>query len=1285
MACGNIVETYRSYKDKMLAEGYPQSAIDSKWAETLLVKRTGSRRDVIASILSGIDENQDRIDVAVKHNGGTPKEQRLLDVKEEGEGFRVFLDNGSYFFPKNSVKSEKTAKGSYVEMPVMEMASTRQLGATRDDNFDEESRFEQQEADLLNDPSKAVELLERIDSLENNKEDVEHKEHLTKMLKMFTDGDLIPNTLVELDTQANKSGGSIRINFTDKSAKIKVAVASNQKVAGNEQSAVEKYVHEVGHAVSEFALNSKDPEIADATRRLRRLREQVRSSMPKADVIETLMPENSIDRVREEKIAEDLYNYMFDNTESGLSEFLVHSVTNKEMMKLLKGTKVYREKTKNKVKDFKNWFEYLSAQLADFYDRWLRRRRKEDFETAGNDLAVKLIMEISKANNKIIKRKNGFDKFAKFVDKLEKPLVDKIEGYTKELTDKEFPARPNKTASNIKHAKWAIKALQHMIYDKKSRHVAEHALSALGAKPEGVIQTYMNKFRDSDTLDTIVEKLGLESQKIDQKREVTANITELAIMDTFKEHPTDAEMGVMTTVGLESDLSTVYTDYDKAKLQELLEGDNTKLHKEIEKLEGELKSKVSDKRLYNYYVAQMNGLGYYTATHSANITQMLNAENIAKGLNRLIPIEDVDPEIVSQIDKISTLYGLKYTDVDQKKMFSDMLSKEPQAIDNFMATHQAFKEESDKKLFNQSPFLKIKGYTKEIYNEDVTMEIAPISEYLNMRKAGFKLQEELVKSPGDTSAEAMGIYINRGHMTQSYNRDALRLTDWNRRGTTLTDARSIGNERLSKRKAEVDIKRLNMQVDKLIKLQELGKYEFTTDNHVSDGLTPVINEYGNAIDFRYLMGKAKKRSMLDQDVRGPLVLARMHASIVDKVESKEHNKNVLDAIYADMEENYSSNNLYGKKNNKEYIVISESSPKKDIRELWKILPNDIKESFKSKGDRGVAVRRDMLYSYFGFRDMSIANSAPASILPGYTKHAIRVAEEMWKELVKISKVDIVIRTPMVLVGNVMSNFIYSIQTGESPVEVAKLQIRAVRDLREYIDMNRELIKLRMAKQAGNPLGLDVDKISSLEENLKSSPVSELMDAGMYQAIIEDIGLNEFKESNAWSKKLNDSLTKHRAPQFIKDGLETIYITDKTKVFKTLTTATQFSDFAARYAQFHLLKRKGVDKDVALKSVLDAFVNYNGNDKTSKYLNDIGLVMFTKYFQRIQRVINQTGSKHPLHFLLAILGQEFITGDLDEISDQSMFVKDMSNMMYNPLDHVMRAITPTAFEWAGVVN
>jgi hypothetical protein len=125
---------------------------------------------------------------------------------------------------------------------------------------------------------------------------------------------------------------------------------------------------------------------------------------------------------------------------------------------------------------------------------------------------------------------------------------------------------------------------------------------------------------------------------------------------------------------------------------------------------------------------------------------------------------------------------------------------------------------------------------------------------------------------------------------------------------------------------------------------------------------------------------------------------------------------------------------------------------------------------------------------------------------------------------------------------------------------------------------------------------------------------------------------------------------------------------------------QASDFAARYAQYHLMIEKGVEKEKAIKIVRDNYINYNKpNSKFLEWANQMGFVMFTKYFVRIQRVIRDYGKNHPAKVLLAFLGQEYVIGDIDDPIDQSALTKDIGNMVYNPADNLLRVFTPSTLE------
>jgi hypothetical protein len=473
----------------------------------------------------------------------------------------------------------------------------------------------------------------------------------------------------------------------------------------------------------------------------------------------------------------------------------------------------------------------------------------------------------------------------------------------------------------------------------------------------------------------------------------------------------------------------------------------------------------------------------------------------------------------------------------------------------------------------------------------------------------------------------------------------------------------------------------------------------------SSSLVPVFDEYGVATDYRYMMSKARKAKLLNQDVRGPLVLGRMHASIKDKEESKDFNVQVVDTILDDMSENFNGEKFGN--NSKEYIVVDENSNNKDIRELWRIIPKTVKldlqkrrgkitqeeidklqsglndsqtkglDYFRSTGK--IAVRRDLLSSYFGFRDMSIVDTKMAGYTPRTIKHLIRLTEMLWKELVKIAKVDIIIRTPAVLIGNIVSNFVLSVQFGMNPLDVLRLQIDGVRELKKYNDWNKELIQLEAAKKAGNLQGKNIDRIELLTGYMQDSAVRDLIDAGLFQAIVEDANVEDLKASSRFVRKIDEKLV--NAPAFMRTGFNYLYMTERTLPFKVMTTATQYSDFVARYALYNSMKNKGMKRDVALQKVTDAFINYGAPDsKLIQYLNDMGLVMFTKYFLRIQRVIRTGIADHPVNFLLALLAQEFILGDTDDITDQSIFTKNYTGIAHSPADIISNAFIPTSAEF-----
>jgi hypothetical protein len=102
--------------------------------------------------------------------------------------------------------------------------------------------------------------------------------------------------------------------------------------------------------------------------------------------------------------------------------------------------------------------------------------------------------------------------------------------------------------------------------------------------------------------------------------------------------------------------------------------------------------------------------------------------------------------------------------------------------------------------------------------------------------------------------------------------------------------------------------------------------------------------------------------------------------------------------------------------------------------------------------------------------------------------------------------------------------------------------------------------------------------------------------------------------------------------------------------------------------------------VTTKKVLDAFINYSNPDsKLLQYMNDMGLVMFTKFALRMQKVLKEGVRDKPLNFLLVMFAQDFVIGDVADITDTSFFTRDWLGSFKNPLDNLTHALFPTMFE------
>lgn len=1125
--------------------------------------------------------------------------------------------------------------------------------------FEGEYNYEDRVTDSVNNPESIANLGQEL--FDNYGVDDVHQRMLLAKIKMMASSmkDKIGDVVVKINEEADKTGGTARFN-ADKAA-IYINIGPNQ--IG--MSPLEVYVHELNHVVLKAAIDSKDPIYNRDIRVLERLRAKVIRDFSADRVMEFMA-------VPDREIADAMLDYISDK-KVGLHEFAAYADTNSVMRNMLSHMSLDREKVEHT-----NWASKLSEIIARIFDRIMGTINKT-IGMNGVELAEGAIIGLVNANRKAQNTKRNV-----LLGKIIGPFL-KLESNLVNLMNKkeaEFEAKDTVFNAIDGTLKWdnlknvgldSMKAL----VNKNYADTVAFNFSLLGLKPEGTIRTIIRDMSKSDVVMDLAEKLGLMSQAIDRKREMIATTLGKVIREGFSRDLESYEKKALTEVLMDTDISALG---EKADLVRLLE-DETYLQDEIDKKKITLKELSADDEAFNYYKNQADGLGFYMVKGtSGSLAQLLNAENIARRLETGKDKDSADKKLVKIIDELATLHALEYTKAESRATVARLIDREANGVKLIIGYQAAHKDNVEQDLFkSKADKMKlIKGYSKEVYPTDVDFQIGLREDEAEMKKKGYKKVRDLNPHALDSS-KPMALYVSSLNVRQNLHRVALRYTDRGRKGTSILDKYSLDTaDSLRGKRAKRDIANMKLEMTKQAKAMEQGDYKASS---VTAGLLPVFNNIGKVTDFRYVLSKESKIKDLHMDNEIDTVIGRTYSSRYDKEQSVRLNDEIMELIEEDVKANLKaeSKDLYAgvDKGLLEFVDINKNSSNAEIRDIWSVLPDNIQKKYPN----GFRMRRELMHMLLGYREISIANAPGVTALPEAVKQAVRVAEKIWMDIVSIAKKNIVLKLPQVLIGNVVSNIGISVMTGFNPLTVAKLQLQGVKELNRWVAANREITELQTKIAAGVGTKEMSRRLSLLENEVRNNPATALVDEGFYTSILEEIEAGEREDKNLVTKTASKLLSK--APQIVRDGAELVYLADNTKIMKFMSSATQYSDFVARYAQYHLLISRGVEPQVAAKEVRDAYINYNKpNSRALEWANQMGLVMFTKYFTRIQKAIRNHVRTHPMKVIGAILAQEFVLGDIDDFTDQSMLTKDITNLAYNPMDTLIRAITP---QWGNALD
>ncbi len=813
----------------------------------------------------------------------------------------------------------------------------------------------------------------------------------------------------------------------------------------------------------------------------------------------------------------------------------------------------------------------------------------------------------------------------------------------------------------------------------------QHFMDKGHANRNGILMGLISEARGSHDLNLQAYKLNRISKHNEGMRKDLITQTQDFIAKSFANGGKDLTTEMNTALSyavLRTDMQSLMTHYN---------GDI----KEIEKLVRDpvaRKAAIADMEQklsgFKHAAAYMNGarvLGLYLGTNEVGAENLrLNADNIAamfgtehKGKVAAADITAATPVI----DALATLHGINYLKTEHVSDILKVFDAENartdggHGIEMMLKMHTNLQEQSQAKLFQSSGALRMKGYTPEAYNPYIRLQVVNDEDTLKtpdgssmgktagdlLREKGYQPGVKVQQDAADVSntQDKMRIFkLRDGGMVQ-YLTGIFSYTGMRNRGTTMHD----GNmDLLSPTGAMNVVQTQNVGNRQKAKIQQQDTTQVDPQKNAKNNnyLVPVFNANGDVTNYRYMMNAQTKDNLLERDNNASKLLGVMAGSIFDKEETAIQNERAVQALHDQFKADYGLHSA-------SYMEVGPNVADKEARETYAMLPQSTKDAIKKIwGTDTMKVRYDLMDINFGYRKQSIASpfTIPEEERGNFQKAYVQLLEALmgkkaglyvrrfedgWQEVVREVKDTLVVKSGITLLGNEASNLSELIWFGVPMVDIWRHRATATRGVVAYRRESKQLFDLERQVALKQYNGRDVkdikDEIVKLKDSLANNPIREMVDQGLMPTIVEDVSEDEdqYSYKSMMSGKI-DEVIGNLNPHVLKAS-KTLLMAHDTPLYKVLAYGTQISDFVARYTLMEHLKNRAenpMSGDALIQMVSDAFVNYDvPSHRDVQYANDMGLVYFTKYYLRIQKVIALLYRDNPGRAMMLLTAGHFL--------------------------------------------
>ena len=755
-------------------------------------------------------------------------------------------------------------------------------------------------------------------------------------------------------------------------------------------------------------------------------------------------------------------------------------------------------------------------------------------------------------------------------------------------------------------------------------------------------------------LSGLTRLLTKSSYFIERKSQQIVEYVAKEVRETLPELSNEDSSALYSTL-LETDAQSLLDQHDLEGVYELL-SDPAKRVARVKVLTKELVKEAPNQfaRFMKYHAED---LGYHMVTGERLLTDGMytNASQIANlwGYEGKKPKHDV-AKVIPILDEIATLTAIGHS-VGKDTVGNTFSDAEYgiKALQTLLLLQREVVDISAKEGFEGNKYNMRKGYVREKVSSEVDIVTGTKEDHARLTALGYTRSQPIAQDPSAKQVGQRHYYTKQGGQ-QKFLTGVLSLAASTAKGTDIFQP-SDSTDEMGVLKLAHDFKYMQKVKQAEMRKTMGSRAKLPAVKPADRGAIaqPLFDSEGTITGYRMILPHKVKDEMLHRETDIQKAIGHTLGGISRKKHSVTINRELMDYIHTTYLEEF-------KEHPNEFETISALNQS----DRYFLIPEDARAYAKTLfGSDQIIVRREQMDIAFGYRKFSVAelkyDSHPAATA---SREILRMTnnlatlmfnnrvgitlEAYTQAFVATAKDVIVIKSGGVTAANIMSNILLLWWSGVPLTQAILDHGVAYKATFEYNRDHQEIFRVTRRMSDPNVTDAEFQKLGAerakLRQDLYNNPVRELMEAGLYQTIVDDV---ETSENVSEARNKLDDLVEplaRRTPSAVKTVAKTFLMTHDTKVYQVLRDTAQISDFAARYSLHKHNMKQGMEFDKSIRDVKTTFVEYDvPQPKWLQYSNDMGLMGFTKWTFRMQQVfIKRFGEKAARGLMLTLLQNMF---------------------------------------------